>query len=526
MSLRTMTDQLLILHISDFHFGKLNPYSGSWNHFCDIFDEIKKKFEDYDITFSDINLVLFTGDFTSEASENDFDYAKQFITEVLIRYFAKEKLVIIPGNHDLEWNKVNGQKHPLRFKAFLDFKKELDLMDEEFLDETYLDKPHFIKIFDEEDACILGLNSCLYNSYDLNPSNPDNFKNSTFNEDSKNNTHIHIENLKSILKDDDVYKSYPYKIALMHHHPLSFNIDNDGYKKSLQALNALTGKGFEVVLHGHLHRSLTHSIEHALIVGAGSFYTRKDDRDESNQISLISFYYETDPFLQAKIWKIHVFYDKEKDNLVTIDKPKHEVVGISKKYHEMIKQSYFKLYLHAISGRILRAQKEALNIYEIMSEKMWFDPTYKLKGIAQDYAIFLNALKTIGKITKKDYLVLRKLDFSPQMKETLEPLKTLDWFKLIKLKKPISRHIEKTSKKISTPTPFHFYKPGAFAWSPIRRLMKSAGAEIVSRSAVDALIAYMGEFGKELTAKALEITKHSKRKKITEKDMKLAIELI
>ena len=65
----------------------------------------------------------------------------------------------------------------------------------------------------------------------------------------------------------------------------------------------------------------------------------------------------------------------------------------------------------------------------------------------------------------------------------------------------------------------------AFAWSPLRALMKKAGAEIVSRAAVDKLMDYLEEYAKELTACALDIAKHSKRKKITRADMAMAIKL-
>ncbi|MFX1321374.1 MAG: histone [Promethearchaeota archaeon] len=66
----------------------------------------------------------------------------------------------------------------------------------------------------------------------------------------------------------------------------------------------------------------------------------------------------------------------------------------------------------------------------------------------------------------------------------------------------------------------------AFAWSPLRSLMKKAGAEIVSRAAVDKLMDYLEEYAKSLTACALDIAKHSGRKKVTQADMKIAINLI
>ncbi|MHA1728123.1 MAG: histone [Promethearchaeota archaeon] len=67
--------------------------------------------------------------------------------------------------------------------------------------------------------------------------------------------------------------------------------------------------------------------------------------------------------------------------------------------------------------------------------------------------------------------------------------------------------------------------PKVFAWSPIRELMKSCGAEMVSKDAVDELIEYLEVCAKALTNKALELSRHAKRKKLTESDMDLAMNL-
>jgi histone H3/H4 len=64
------------------------------------------------------------------------------------------------------------------------------------------------------------------------------------------------------------------------------------------------------------------------------------------------------------------------------------------------------------------------------------------------------------------------------------------------------------------------------AWSPLRSLMKTAGAEIVSRDCVDVLMNYLEDRARQLTARSFEFAKHSKRKKITKEDMALAIENI
>ncbi|WP_457558615.1 histone [Candidatus Harpocratesius sp.] len=65
-----------------------------------------------------------------------------------------------------------------------------------------------------------------------------------------------------------------------------------------------------------------------------------------------------------------------------------------------------------------------------------------------------------------------------------------------------------------------------FAWSPIRELMKEAGAEMVSKDAVDELISYLEKYAKALTTRALEMTRHSQRKKLTKSDMEMALELM
>lgn len=66
-------------------------------------------------------------------------------------------------------------------------------------------------------------------------------------------------------------------------------------------------------------------------------------------------------------------------------------------------------------------------------------------------------------------------------------------------------------------------KKRSFAWSPLRKLMKKAGANIVARNAVDLLISDLEGVAQKLTQKALGFAKHAKRKKITKDDMALAI---
>ena len=65
-----------------------------------------------------------------------------------------------------------------------------------------------------------------------------------------------------------------------------------------------------------------------------------------------------------------------------------------------------------------------------------------------------------------------------------------------------------------------------FAWSPVRKLMKDNGAEMVARDAVDALIDYLEKLARGMTNKALEMTRHAGRKKLTVGDMDLAMKIL
>ena len=54
-----------------------------------------------------------------------------------------------------------------------------------------------------------------------------------------------------------------------------------------------------------------------------------------------------------------------------------------------------------------------------------------------------------------------------------------------------------------------------FAWSPLRELMKKAGAEIVSRDAVEQLLFYLEERAKNLTNSALNLNKNNLSRVLT-----------
>ena len=68
-------------------------------------------------------------------------------------------------------------------------------------------------------------------------------------------------------------------------------------------------------------------------------------------------------------------------------------------------------------------------------------------------------------------------------------------------------------------------KRKALAWSPVRDLMKSVGAQVVAHDAVNMMISFLEDKAKEITANALKLTRHSKRTKLTKNDIDLVLKL-
>jgi len=65
--------------------------------------------------------------------------------------------------------------------------------------------------------------------------------------------------------------------------------------------------------------------------------------------------------------------------------------------------------------------------------------------------------------------------------------------------------------------------PKYIDFSPIRRLMKQRGAEIIAEAAIDELIDFLEKETTDVVDVAVEIAKKNKRKRITISDIKAAM---
>ena len=294
----------LVIHISDIHFG--NKPDGTIMHrfiptdddrrdlATHLIEELKLKYE------SKLNncVLIVSGDLVYMGTELEFNEALQCLNRVCIELnIAKNRVVIAPGNHDINWLKDKTGKGK-RFEDYLVFIYKFYgealllslypfLTKEDFSIASKPVKPENIIAFHPIDdlITIVGMNSCVY-------------------EDSQNHYGFvgwqQFNNIKRKLNElSDLQKSI--KIAVLHHqmHPfpeplnsikkekwIDMSIIRDGgyVEKTLEELN------FDLVFHGHKHqpqiRETKVSIKHdefkdtksLFVLGGGSVAVENSER--------------------------------------------------------------------------------------------------------------------------------------------------------------------------------------------------------------------------------------------------------
>ncbi len=92
------------LHLSDMHISSKNSYDQNFIHNA-LFDDLEKQISKYKIS---LNFVFFTGDVAFTASKQDYTLAIKFFENLCDRLsIAKDNVIIVPGNHDVNRYKVS-----------------------------------------------------------------------------------------------------------------------------------------------------------------------------------------------------------------------------------------------------------------------------------------------------------------------------------------------------------------------------------------------------------------------------------
>ncbi|KKM60218.1 hypothetical protein LCGC14_1544070 [marine sediment metagenome] len=508
-------EELILLHFSDFHFGRQNPYSGQLIVLQEIWDEIKSKLIKNNIEIDSIDLVVITGDLSSIGSASDFEFASQYFTEILFKDINKDIFIIIPGNHDLEFAMNEGDLKEERFENYLKFKKKLGFNEEHDNSIEYLKNPHFLKTFKELSTCILCLNSCMYTAYDIDPDDPLNFTQSKFNPENNNYVKINENQLKSCLKAIDSLSDFNFKLMLLHHNILPYNKGRAYLSNFYKVIKAIEQKPYEfnIILHGHLHKKIIDKYSECFTIGAGSFGVGNNHKDVLNEINILKLRKEHYPFsiTWIDVLTIKIDYDEQLKWSVVVpqDWISETLEMLSSRYLAIVSQ------FEMVKNSILKSQYELAfeNIRNLQS--LLYESTIKDKEnvIRQIGRIFYDEIKKTSKEDTKRVKVFARLkDKIDEFKDVRLKKKKISWLPLRRLK-----------KKIFSWLPLRRLKRKPIAWSPIRRLMGMSGLEIVARDAVDKLLDHLEDVVEDRTKNLKKLSHREHRKKITKEDMESAI---
>jgi CheY-like chemotaxis protein len=253
-----------ILHFSDIHFGKYHAFNDNFN----IINNLKLLLQELNDNNPKPNLVVISGDLTSECLDPEYDKAKDFIKDISeILNLTLDKFVIVPGNHELNRSERNIKRRFDKYIEFLNLTKSLnggnillprypklyDKNRKELFCDRYDNQEELLytaSIYHEHRVIIVGFNSiisdeALWNEGRIPHKQLLNVKEDFIKEKTKNK------------KLNDYIK-----IAVFHHHlfpiPAILEEENRSHKDRVLmnqgiVLKELALMGFSIVLHGHSH---------------------------------------------------------------------------------------------------------------------------------------------------------------------------------------------------------------------------------------------------------------------------------
>lgn len=281
-----------ILHLSDLHFG---TSTDAINWYSQLADDLRQLLPQLQSDQNEgIDALILSGDITNYSTPQEYEAAELFINRLLPDFGLKRhQLVIVPGNHDLNWERskkaykvemceyyagsldernisknnliLDGnyilvpdeQQYKERFQPFCDFYEKVT-------GQPYSLQPaqqYQLQHFPEFDLLVLGLNS----AWKLN--HHDTYKSrASINPDA-------ITNAIEMINANPSYRNSRLKIAVWHH-PL--NSCGDDRIKEHDFMQRLAQNGFRVALHGHIHQAGTENYRYRgsqkiEIIAAGTF---------------------------------------------------------------------------------------------------------------------------------------------------------------------------------------------------------------------------------------------------------------
>ena len=336
-----------ILHLTDMHFAKdknrkqhvwrLESESGSTQH--SMVEAIKASLGD-----RKIGLVIASGDFTFVGSKTEFDEAAASLSLLLGTLdLDADRLIIIPGNHDIQWatDEVYNHKSEIT-QAPAEARRNYEAFYERMM--RHEPNRHLAMGRRYVLPCGLVLEICALNSSSLISGK--NFLAGMGRIDEGSFADVATE------LGWHSSRSVAFKMLVIHHHlALTENLElpaefNRGYGLAVDAVRVqrlAATKGVHVALHGHKHRSfiwrstvyelpedarLQHRLGELSIIGGGSVGS-SDTHGPANYFNLMTFcptemdlevfQSQSGSFGSISRWHAGLLLDPERGNLVLSD---------------------------------------------------------------------------------------------------------------------------------------------------------------------------------------------------------------
>lgn len=271
--------------------------------FCDY---IKKQYPNSDTDF----YLLISGDIADSTLDEEYQFAEEFLKQMLTKLnIRKNKVLIVPGNHDVDWLECElaaRKNHPkyayLEFKAkYGNFKRFYDRFFEETGKVFDVNKQivDFLAI-DEERILFVGINTNYKIEHGGGPGAVD---------------------IEAFDKEcDELHKKYPNysRIAVFHHNTCSdSDEDNTPYgswEKDdwINFRNSLEQYDFNLVLFGNEHtrassRTFTQRDVERYLSDCGSFALHDDTCVPSFKIYEPTQHYDSKKDVEIYSFKQHLF---------------------------------------------------------------------------------------------------------------------------------------------------------------------------------------------------------------------------
>jgi small GTP-binding protein len=290
-----------ILHLSDIHMSR-DPDSDPETLLQQLLADLR---DPNGLDYDSLDYLFVTGDLTTCASPDEFEKAYQLISGLIEAFqLNAARCVIVPGNHDIDWDEQvyewkplrqvnptslragtyvrqgdgilirNEKRYPMRFKNFSD-RFYMFLRQEEY--PLAFEEQAIPFLFTESGIQLLALNSC----WEIDEFFP-------------HRASIYARALAKGLtaadrqiqqaREEGALSERPEVLRLaIWHHPVtgSDKISDDAF------LDRLRQAGFKLCLHGHVHEDradlvgYTHPTRQIHIAGAGSFGAPVNQRPEA-----------------------------------------------------------------------------------------------------------------------------------------------------------------------------------------------------------------------------------------------------